>query len=74
MLSIDSLLARAKTAGWICPKCGNGQGKDGTGITEDPNNPGHYKCFKCDFYGHVSERMMEEHANRQQAYIRSLGL
>ena len=53
MLSIDSLLARAKTAGWICPKCGNGQGKDGTGITEDPNNPGHYKCFKCDFYGDV---------------------
>jgi replicative DNA helicase len=53
MINIDSLLARAKTAGWICPKCGNGQGKDGTGITEDPNNPGHYKCFKCDFYGDV---------------------
>ena len=25
-------------------------------------------------YAHVTERMMEEHANRQQAYIKSLGL
>ena len=63
MLSIDSLLARAKTAGWICPKCGNGQGKDGTGITEDPNNPGHYKCFKCDFYGDVFD--VADLVNRQ---------
>lgn len=31
-------------------------------------------AFTLDVYGHVSERMMEEHANRQQAYIWSLGL
>ena len=31
-------------------------------------------AFTLDVYGHVSERMMEEHANRQQAYIKSLGL
>ena len=31
-------------------------------------------AFTLDVYGYVSERMMEEHANRQQAYIKSLGL
>lgn len=31
-------------------------------------------AFTLDVYGHVSERMMEEHANRQQEYIKSLGL
>ncbi len=31
-------------------------------------------AFTLDVYGHVSERMMEEHANRQQEYIKALGL
>ena len=31
-------------------------------------------AFTLDVYGHVSERMMQEHADRQQAYIKSLGL
>ena len=31
-------------------------------------------AFTLNVYGHVSERMMEEHANRQQQYIASLGL
>lgn len=31
-------------------------------------------AFTLNVYGHVSERMMEEHAARQQAYIKSLGL
>ncbi len=31
-------------------------------------------AFTLNVYGHVSERMMEEHANRQQEYIQSLGL
>ncbi len=31
-------------------------------------------AFTLNVYGHVSERMMEEHANRQQQYIMSLGI
>ncbi len=31
-------------------------------------------AFTLNVYGHVSERMMEEHAARQQEYIKSLGL
>lgn len=44
-------LPKAKK-GWICPKCGNGSGRDGTGITKIPSNktnrdhPG-YKCPVC---------------------------
>ncbi len=31
-------------------------------------------AFTLNVYGHVSERMMQEHADRQQEYIKSLGL
>ena len=33
--------------GYICPLCGNGSGRDGDGVREDPNRPGHYTCFKA---------------------------
>lgn len=50
--------ARKKVNGrrtWVCPKCGNGKGKDGDGISLDPNskNTPHYKCFRCGLYGDV---------------------
>lgn len=53
---VASFLQRAKKniAGkpsYICPACGNGGGKDGTGITEDRERPGHYHCFVCGFDG-----------------------
>ena len=44
-------LAPAKNGGFICPKCGNGSGQDGTGIKVTDNTKGtdhpRYKCFKC---------------------------
>lgn len=42
-------LQPAKRTGYICPRCGNGSGSDGTGITLDPHskNGKRYKCFKC---------------------------
>lgn len=46
-------LQKAKKGGYICPKCHNGSGPDGTGIMRVPAKPGtgedgaHYKCFKC---------------------------
>lgn len=55
-----SFLQKAKRIGgkpsYICPKCGNGDGKEGTGITRDPGNGGqNYKCFKCGLYADVIE-------------------
>ena len=41
----------AKKRGYICPQCGNGSGKDGTGIEPVPMSPRHYHCFKCGFHG-----------------------
>ena len=52
LLKKDPLfLPRAKKIGFICPKCGNGSGQDGTGIKVTDNTKGtdhpRYKCFKC---------------------------
>lgn len=52
LLKKDPLfLPRAKKIGFICPKCGNGSGTDGTGIKVTDNTKGtdhqRYKCFKC---------------------------
>lgn len=43
--------------GWVCPLCGAGKGKHGTGIVEDAHRPGYFKCFSagCDFYGDILE-------------------
>lgn len=37
---------------YVCPVCGNGSGKDHTGISLDHHTPTHprYKCFKCGLY------------------------
>ena len=31
--------------GYICPICGSGSGRKGTGITENPKRPGHFTCW-----------------------------
>lgn len=31
--------------GYICPICGSGIGKNGTGITENPKDKGHFTCW-----------------------------
>lgn len=40
-------LEKARKKGYICPKCGNGSGKDGDGIVKYKNG---YKCFPCGLY------------------------
>ncbi len=32
--------------GYICPICGSGSGRKGTGITENPKSPGHFSCWR----------------------------
>ncbi|MBQ0068019.1 MAG: toprim domain-containing protein [Phascolarctobacterium sp.] len=48
-------LPKARRSGYICPKCDNGTGASGDGLTLDKSDPTrtHYKCFKCGFYGDV---------------------
>lgn len=38
--------------GYICPKCGNGSGKDGDGLRRIPKTA-KWKCFKCAFAGDI---------------------
>lgn len=37
---------------YVCPVCGNGTGRDATGITLDPKS-NHYHCFKCGLHEDV---------------------
>lgn len=39
--------------GFICPFCGSGSGKNGTGMVEDSRRPGILHCFNCGFDGDV---------------------
>lgn len=39
---------------YVCPKCQNGTGSDGTGIQPDPRGDGYtLHCFKCGWHGDV---------------------
>lgn len=50
-----------KHKGIICPLCGSGSGKNGTGITEDPKRPGQLTCWAaCGFKGDVIDLKMRE--------------
>lgn len=49
-----SFLRPAKK-GYICPSCNNGAGSTGDGITLDPRDRQHYKCFRCGLYADVIE-------------------
>ena len=46
-----AFLEEAKETGFICPECGNGSGKKGTGIELYKGN--RYHCFSCGFHGDV---------------------
>lgn len=41
----SSLTEDRSGKGYICPICGSGSGKNGTGITENPYSVGHYTCW-----------------------------
>lgn len=58
---IGEHLQRDKSGkGYICPLCGNGSGREGTGLrTKDGGR--HWKCFKCGFYGDGIELIAQEH-------------
>lgn len=41
----EIILERARRRGYVCPICGNGTGRDGTGLETKDNI--HFTCFKC---------------------------
>ena len=51
--SPDAFLPKARKRGWICPVCGNGEGRDGDGIVLNKKTAGSYKCFRCGFSGDI---------------------
>ena len=52
---------RARNGGYICPVCGNGSGKDGTGVELIRGQTFRYKCFKCGTSGDVINFYAAEH-------------
>ena len=52
---------KARNGGYICPICGNGSGKDGTGVKLIKGQSFRYKCFKCDTSGDVINFYAAEH-------------
>lgn len=52
---------KARHGGYICPVCGNGAGKDGTGVKLIKGQTFRYKCFKCGTSGDVINFYAAEH-------------
>ena len=65
-------LRPAKKKGtYICPLCGNGQGRDGDGITVKPGTT-HLKCFKCGFGGDLVDLYQAEHGGDTREALEAL--
>ena len=54
----EVFMQKAKKHGYVCPRCGNGKGKDGDGIVPNPKS-GSYKCFKCGYSGDIFDLIGE---------------
>ena len=52
---------KARDGGYVCPVCGNGSGKDGTGVKLIKGQTFRYKCFKCGTSGDVINFYAAEH-------------
>lgn len=52
---------KARDGGYVCPVCGNGSGKDGTGVKLIRGQTFRYKCFKCGTSGDVINFYAAEH-------------
>ena len=52
---------KSKDGGYVCPVCGNGSGKSGTGVHLAKGQSYRYKCFKCGTSGDVINFYAAEH-------------
>ncbi len=55
---------------YVCPFCGNGSGKDGTGMSTRDGI--HYKCFKCDYSGDYLDILKRQRNTEHEGDIFSL--
>lgn len=46
----EQYLKKANKSGYICPICGSGSGKNGTGMEENKHKPKHFTCFNCNTF------------------------
>ena len=59
---------KARNGGYVCPVCGNGLGKDGTGVKLINGQTFRYKCFKCGTSGDVINfHAAERHISNAEA-------
>ena len=66
---------KARKGGYVCPVCGNGSGKDGTGVKLIKGQTFRYKCFKCGTSGDVINFYAAEHRlNNAEALRRIFSL
>ena len=52
---------QAKDGGYVCPVCGNGSGRSGTGVKLIKGQTFRFKCFKCGTSGDVINFYAAEH-------------
>lgn len=66
---------KARDGGYVCPVCGNGSGKDGTGVLLIKGQTFRYKCFKCGTSGDVINFYAAEHnLSNKEAILQVLEL
>ena len=61
---------------YVCPVCGSGSGKSGTGIVKDPGNKmhPHYSCFPCKANGRGYYDIIELYAEHSGLDMNDAGL
>lgn len=59
---------------FICPKCGSGSGKNGTGmtLTASGDNAGRFKCWACDFHGDPVDLYREIHGGEEGEALKAV--
>lgn len=57
-------LEEARKTGYVCPVCGSGSGKHGTGIVKNPKSENKYHCFACGLNEDVIGLWMKAHNDK----------
>ena len=68
---VDEYLTKAPKRGYICPLCGSGSGKNGTGMEINPHKKDklELKCFACNFSGDLIDLYKAEKKEKEGLII-----
>lgn len=65
---VEAITWRSKGKQWVCPLCGSGTGKNGTGAFSIDKDGTHWKCFACGRGGDIFDLCKEhEHVDAAEA-------